>query len=281
MYDLHVHTIFSDGDFTPEEVVEVAVSSGVTALAIADHDTIDGLLRGRLAAKKTGLEFFDAIEISVRGNRELHILGYGIDTSNSTLTEKCTEFKQLRHERANRIIEYLICHGINISVGDVKSANGGREHIGRPHFASAMVHLGYVSNIREAFDKYLGTPEFDEVERPKPSAQEGIDLILGSGGVPVLAHPALLRLSDEVLNELVLSLKKFGLCGIECHYSMHSAEETYKYQTLAKKYDLIVTGGSDFHGEKIKPDIKIGTGINGSVHFNDKSMLDKLRRKIR
>jgi predicted metal-dependent phosphoesterase TrpH len=256
--DLHIHTTFSDGQHTPEEIVKLAADAGITVLSITDHDSVAGLASGRAAADKAGIKFINGIEISCQGNRELHILGYGIDYNEPALLATCLNFARLREERAHRIIDFLRERGISISIDEVKKTAFGSAVIGRPHFAQVLVNNGYVATIREAFDKHLAATEFDKIERPKPTAEEGIALITKAGGIPVLAHPALLKLDSGTEEELIKQLIGFGLKGIECLYSLHTPEQTEYYCSLAGKYDLLITGGSDFHGEKIKPEIKMG-----------------------
>ncbi len=257
MIDLHVHTDQSDGQHPPGEVVRMAAATGVSALAITDHDVLSGLEEGAAQAALAGIDFIPGIEISVDGNRELHILGYYVDYRDEALNALCASFIRLRQERVGRIYAYLQAHGVALSEEQV------RRHVpkgaaGRPHFARAMVEAGYAASVQDAFDRYLGTAEFMEIERTKPPASNGIGAILRAGGVPVLAHPFLLKLTDEALDSLVQTLKGCGLMGIECYYSLHSPGQTTSYLALARKYGLIVTCGSDFHGQNNKPGIAIG-----------------------
>jgi len=258
MLDLHVHTTFSDGQYTPEEIVNLAVQAGIDTLSITDHDSIAGLPSGKAAADKAGITFINGIEISCQGNRELHLLGYNFDFNEPVLAATCMKFARLREERAHRIIDFLLEKGVKISIDDVGEAAHGSAIIGRPHFAQVLLKHGYVATIREAFDKYLAVADFDKIERPKPTAEEGISLIKNAGGIPVLAHPSLLKLKPEAEEEFIKQLVGLGLMGMECIYSLHSHEQVEHYCSLAEKYNLIVTGGSDFHGEKIKPEIKLG-----------------------
>ena len=138
-----------------------------------------------------------------------------------------------------------------------------------------MVEAGFVSTTREAFDKYLATPDFYKIERPKPSPEEGIRCILDAGGVAVLAHPIQTKLDIPQLAKLLGKLKEMGLSGLECHYSTHTPQQTREYLALAKRLDLTVTGGSDFHGELVKPEIALGSGINGSLHIEDAEILHR------
>lgn len=267
MIDLHIHTTASDGQYTPTEIVGMAKDRGIELIAISDHDTVAGLAEGADAAQKAGIGFIPGIEISVKGNRELHILGYFIDWENPALLSLCEEFYENRRQRGSRILEYLRGYGIRLDPEQVQKY-AGRGLLGRPHFARALVDAGHVKTTREAFDKYLGTPEFDKVERPKPSPKAGIDIIRGAGGMTVLAHPAQLKLNDNDLDKSLQELIKYGLCGIECYYSTHTPEQTERYLMLAGKYGLAITGGSDFHGEKVNPETALGTGVGGSLHIN-------------
>lgn len=253
MIDLHLHTNVSDGQYSPSDTVMFAAEAGAKCVAITDHDRISGLKEGEETAAKLGIEFIPGIEISVQGNRELHILGYFVDYTYPGLIEACEKFIRLRKNRGDRIFEYLRKKDVYLTEGQVCG-------IGRPDFARAMVESGYVSSVQEAFDRYLGTSEFDGVERSKPTALEGLRMILDAGGIPVLAHPALLKLDDEKLDALVGQLVSNGLWGVECYYSTHTEEQTAYYLKLAKKYHLFVTCGSDYHGEKVKPHISICSG---------------------
>lgn len=279
MIDLHTHSTASDGQYTPADLMRLAAKSGISTIALTDHDTVDGIPEARAEADKLGLSFIPGIEISVKGPvKELHILGYYIDIENESLKKMCRNFVSLREERKERIFKYLDDFGVHLTKEEVEkySSNG---LVARPHFARAMVDAGYVATTREAFDKYLATPAFDKIERPKPMPEEGIKCILEAGGIPVLAHPVQTKLSLPDLEELVISLKEAGLKGIECYYSTHTKEQTQSYLELAKKYNLIVTGGSDFHGEKVKPDICLGTGINNSLCVMDSEILRLGSRK--
>ena len=276
MIDLHVHTNKSDGQYAPKEVIAMAADRGVSALAIADHDTVAGLAEGSGCAVDFGIAFIPAVEISVEGNRELHILGYYVDYTSASLLEVCAGFMRSRAQREGRIFEYLRSRGVDLSEDMVKR-HVTQGTAGRPHFARAMVEAGYVASVQEAFDRYLGTPEFDAVERIKPSARDGISAIIEAGGVPALAHPALLKLGDDELDALVSELKEYGLAGVECYYSTHSAGMTKKYLAMADKFGLLATCGSDFHGELVKPDINIGDGSRELAEGGERGILTALK----
>jgi len=276
MIDLHTHTNKSDGQYTPSEVVTMAAARGISILAITDHDTVSGLAEGEARAAELRITFVPAIEISVEGNRDLHILGYYIDYADASLLQLCENFMYLRTQREGRIFNYLRAYGVAPSEEQVKRyVTQGTA--GRPHFARAMVEAGYAATVQDAFDRYLGTPEFDAIERSKPPARDGIEAIMKAGGVPVLAHPALLKLNDKCLDALLYELSEYGLAGMECYYSMHSGEQTSRYLELAHKHGLLVTCGSDFHGEQTKPGVELGDGSRGLKEQNIQDILSGLK----
>ena len=274
MIDLHIHTTCSDGQFTPEETMRLAAEAGVTVAAVTDHDTVSGISRARQTAQQLGMTFFSGIEISVQYTRELHILGYGIDADSAALLAFCEENARNRRERTSRMLEFLHRRGVVISLEDVRRCNQGRTS-GRPHFARALVELGYADSIQDA------TPAFyAEAERPKPSPEKGIAVIRQAGGVAVLAHPHQLKLEGPELEALLQQLISLGLQGIEAHYSRHTAEQTRLYLQLAEKYGLLVTSGSDFHGPSVKPDIQLGSGVAGSLCVEDGEIPRRLEQAI-
>jgi predicted metal-dependent phosphoesterase TrpH len=244
-------------------------------MAITDHDTIDGISEGAEAAREAGIDFIPGIEISVKGSRELHILGYCIDCEDRELLRMNAEFVRLRKLREERIYAYLKGKGASVSQDAVR-AYAASGMVGRPHFARALVSAGYAANFKDAFAKYLSTPDFYAIERPKPTPGVGIGVIRAAGGVAVLAHPIALRLAAPELDALLADLVRDGLRGLECYYSSHSPEQTALYLSLARKHGLVVTGGSDFHGERVKQDVEIGRGVNGPLGYNDFDIKEKL-----
>jgi predicted metal-dependent phosphoesterase TrpH len=268
LIDLHLHTNQSDGQYSPRALVKLAAERGVSLMAITDHDTVGGIAEGAEAAREAGIDFIPGVEISVKGHKELHILGYCIDCENRELLRMNAEFVRLRGIREERIHEYLAEKGVSVARADVRRyAAGGM--VGRPHFARALVEAGYASDFKDAFIKYLSTPAFYAIERPKPAPKIGIGVIRAAGGVAVLAHPVALRLMGSELDALLAELVRDGLRGMECYYSSHSPEQTALYLSLAQKHGLVVTGGSDFHGERVKRDVEIGKGVNGPLGFED------------
>lgn len=255
--DLHTHSKASDGQYSPSELVRLAHQWGVEVLALTDHDTLNGLSEAACAAREAGIRFIKGVELSAREYHTFHILGYGEFTPGSPMAEKCDGARQGRKNKALRIIDYLYDKGMHITMEEIQSI-AGEANIGRPHFARLMLDKGYISNYREAFDRYLDTDEYhDRVEITKQPVARCIEKIKTSGGKAVLAHPYQIGIDNDAMEKLVRELVELGLDGIECYYPKHTAEMTKFYLSLAKRYGLHVTGGSDFHGEKYKPEIEL------------------------
>lgn len=235
-------------------------------MALTDHDTMDGLEEAMQAGEKLVVRVIPGVELSAREYPTFHILGYGFKLGASPLAELCCKMKANREERTGRLLTFLKRKGIELTAEEVKSLAGGTI-IGRPHFAQAMVRRGYVSTNREAFDCYLDTEEYHEkVERGKPSAGECLQAIKASGGKASLAHPYQIGISNDELEKLVGELVDQGLDAIECYYPKYTPEQQELYLCLAEKYHLHRTGGSDFHGEKVKPDVEL-TALNLDVDW--------------
>lgn len=278
MVDLHVHTYMSDGQHSPEDVVSMAWAKGVGLLAVTDHDAMDGLDEAEAAARRLGVGFVPGIEISAGavGDGKLHILGYYVDRLDAALLRLNAEFARQREEREDMIYGRLRDKGIIISKERLRRNVKGRI-VSRTHFARVLVEDGHAADFADAFDRYLSEPEMD---RPKVSPERGIALIREAGGVAVMAHPSSLKMSHADLDDLAGRLAGMGLMGMECHYCSYGREETGRYAAIAEKHGLAVTGGSDFHGERVKPRVEIGTGIDGLLSFTDEGIgetLEKLR----
>ncbi|HYL99433.1 MAG TPA: PHP domain-containing protein [Blastocatellia bacterium] len=259
LIDLHLHTLCSDGSASPSELVASAASKGARAIAITDHDNLAGLAEGREAAVRASIELIDGVEISADYQPgTMHILGYYIDPSSPTLSGALADLRRAREERNPQIAERLRTLGFNVTMTEVAQL-AGSEVVGRPHFAKLMVSRGYVSTIKEAFDRYLakGSPAYVEKRRLDP--RESIELIHSAGGAAVLAHPYQMKLSWEDTEAKVRELAEYGLDGIEAIYSRHSPDERDRYSALAARLGLVITGGSDYHGT-YKPDIEVVTG---------------------
>lgn len=254
--DLHTHSAASDGQYTPAELIQLAKERGIEVLALTDHDTLDGLEEAVRAGEKLGLRVLRGVELGAREHRSLHILGYSFSMEAPGLGKLCSELKRGRNERKYRIIEFLHKKGVDISLGEVEELAGG-DVIARPHFAQVMARRGYVNTTKEAFDRYLDTDEYQQIERAKPSAKTCVETIKAAGGIVSLAHPYQLKLENEALEELIRELAGYGLDAIECYYPKHTVEQQAFYFRMAEKYKLHITGGSDFHGERVKPDIQL------------------------
>lgn len=251
--DLHCHTTASDGLLRPEEVVKIAAKKGLKALGITDHDTVEGWQEAEKAGKKYGIKVVKGIEINTDWNeKEVHIIGYELDRESASLQKHLLDLREKRKKRVEKILYKLKELGFEIPFKEVLKYVKG-DSIGRPHIAQAMISRGYVQNFREAFDKYLriGAPAY--VPRYKLDPEEAIKIVRESGGVAVLAHPGAQELEGEIYR-----WKRVGLQGLEVIHPEHSDEDIKKYQSIARQLELIMTGGSDFHGEGVKPGIIIG-----------------------
>jgi 3',5'-nucleoside bisphosphate phosphatase len=259
LIDLHTHSNASDGSLAPRELVACAVQKGAAAIALTDHDTVAGLPEALRAAEASRFELVPGLEISAEfTGGGMHILGYFIDHTDSSFQQELERLHQARRERNPQIIVRLQELGIPITYDQVLALSGGQ--IGRPHIAQAMLQIGAVQTLDEAFRQYLtkGAPAY--VEKFRFSPDRAIALIRQAGGVPVLAHPFTLNCTTrEQLILLVRELKEKGLQGLECLYSEHTPEQTREYLALAEELDLRVTGGSDFHGRN-KAGVEMLTG---------------------
>ncbi len=260
--DLHLHTTASDGVLTPSQMVNYAKSKGLLAIAITDHDTIEGLEEGLLEGERIGLEVIPGIEISAEHSPgSMHLLGFFLDIHHPTLKERLGYLQRARAERNPRMAEKLNKLGIDITFDEVLKASGGGQ-VGRPHFAQVLMEKGYVRSFQEAFDRFLKKGASAYVEKMRFSAEESIHFINEANGVAVLAHPNTLQVNGySELENLILRLVKTGLRGIEAYYPEHSALQVAQYKTLAERHGLLVTGGTDYHGiEKNGLDIGVGRG---------------------
>ncbi|RLE07168.1 phosphatase [Candidatus Aerophobetes bacterium] len=244
MIDLHIHTIYSDGTYTPEEVVCKAKELGLVAISITDHDSVSGLEEAISAGKKLGVEVVPGVEMSTDiGEDEIHILGYYLNWKNDGFLAKLKEFQAARVERNQKLVKKLESLGMRIDYDELKGL-APQGVISRLHIARLMVKKGYVSSIGAAFEEWLNPGRPAYVEKMKVSPFEVIKLILKVGGVPVLAHPYLSKRDD-----LIPDLVEAGLRGIEVYHSAHSPQVSEHYLKIAQRYHLLVTGGSDCHGE--------------------------------
>jgi len=263
--DLHIHSTASDGTVSPAEIVRIARNLNLGAVAITDHDTLAGSKEAIEAGIPESLHFLTGIEISANAlqvypcSGSFHILGYGMRTDHPVLNQTLEVLQDARKNRNPGIIERLNRLGMDISLTEL-AENFGESQIGRPHIARLMMKKAFVSSIDEAFDLYLGKGKPAYIEKYRIDCDQAIALILEAGGVPVLAHPALLKpVNGAPIEDLIRILKDMGIRGIEVYYPEHTPHQTQLYAELAERYDLLMTGGTDFHGS-LKPDIQMGTG---------------------
>ncbi|MFZ7124919.1 MAG: PHP domain-containing protein [Desulfobacterales bacterium] len=266
--DLHIHSTASDGSLSPGEILLRASAAGLYALAITDHDTLDGVrevMAGGIPDSPcfvTGVEISSAPHPDIPCRGSLHILGYGIDVTHQGLSDQLSSLQQARAGRNPAIIEKLNRMGIAVTIEEVEAvAKGGQA--GRPHVADVLVRKGLVRDIDEAFNRYLGVGKPAYVDKYRVPFKEAVSLIHSAGGVAVLAHPGLVHpLGSMPVEGLIGRLAEEGLDGLEVYYPEHDAGRTMEFERLADRLGLLMTGGTDFHGE-LKPSIEIGYGDGG------------------
>ena len=283
--DMHTHSIYSDGELEPNQLFKEAIKNNVGTIAITDHDTLLGnknILYGDNHTETRRLHIINGIELSAKIDRgRMHILGYDIDINDFDLNKKMTEL------RTNSLYSVLALinqikkdYNITFSVEDIQEIINNKGNIGRPHLARLLVKYKYAKDINEAFVKYL----VDAYNKTRYSNkgikdEECISLIKKAKGLAVLAHPNQLKMTDSELEDTLKKLIYYGLDGIEVYHSSHTKDETKKYLSLANKYNLLISGGSDYHGKNIKPDIELGRGINENVKIKQLSLLDHINRR--
>ena len=258
--DLHVHSTCSDGTFTPTELAEYAAQKGLAAFALTDHDTTEGLSEASLAAEQNGVELVRGIEFSTDyQGRDIHILGLDIQPEQADFADKIRSFQKSRDARNEEMAERLRTReGFNISLEKLREAYGDAV-LTRSHFGRWLFEKGYVKSIKEAFALYIGDGCPCFVPRRRTDPREAIRLILAAGGIPILAHPLLYHLPEEKLEALAADLKEAGLMGLEAIYSSNTGMDESSMRRLARKLNLKISGGSDFHG-KNKPLLDLGSG---------------------
>ena len=264
MLDLHIHTTASDGSLTPTQVVQLARKKGFSLIAVTDHDTMGGVAEALEAGKKYNVDVVPGVEISSGVTLEVHMLGYGMSPDHPVMKAMLEDMRAARVERMERIIENLQKMGVPITVEEVEAVAGGA--IGRPHIAQVLIAHGLVPDVRTAFREYIGVGAKAYVERRKMTSEQVIANIRDAGGVPVLAHGGLLRISEVELNQWIDSMAKKGLMGLECYHNAHTPQMERLLRAAAERNGLLVTGGSDFHGAS-RPDVEMGTGLS---RWNDR-----------
>jgi len=285
LIDLHIHTTASDGTWTPGQVVTTAKHIGLDAISITDHDTFAGYEEARPLAAREGVQLICGIELSTKLHpaggtgrpKTVHLLGYFLRPPGAVLLDWVKLQQQIRHERNVELAARLAELGVPVAMEEVRER--GRTMAGRPHFASLMVEKGYVSTLQEAFDKYLDEKGAAYVDKHDPSLAEGIRQIREAGGIPSLAHPIRLNRFGNDEEDLIRQMAKMGLQAIEAWHADHTPRHRDRYEFLAQRYRLAVTGGSDFHGDN-KPGVELGTGKGKNVAVPRK-VLERLRSLAR
>ena len=282
--DMHTHTNYSDGDLSPEKLIRLAIDKRIGTLAITDHDTIEGIKkvnRNENIIVDSGIEIINGIELSAKTDKgRMHILGYDIDLKNKALNKKMIDLKDNSINSVLSIMEQIKRdYGIRFGYDDIKELVNANHNLGRPDLAKLCVKYGYATSSQDAFDKYL----IDAYNKTRQTSkglqyQECLELIKNSGGIPFLAHPKSLELSEKEFLILLKEMINCGLKGIEVYHSSHSKEEMNYYLKIANKYGLLISGGSDFHGKTVKPDIELGTGKDNNIKIKKLSLLDKLHK---
>lgn len=242
-FDLHAHTTASDGSYEPAELVRTALDRGLDALAITDHDSVDGIVAARDAAQDTALRLIPAVELSaVHGGRDIHILGFFIDVDDPRLAATLAELREARLERARAMVSALQQAGYDVDLDDVLDLSQSGS-VGRSHVARALVRRGHAESVREAFERFIGRGKPFYVPKPVSTPEAVVACVRSAGGVAVIAHPGITKVDD-----LVGPLATAGLAGIEAYHADHSPEQVAHYVAMAKRLSMIVTGGSDYHG---------------------------------
>ncbi len=254
LIDLHSHTTHSDGQRSPDELLDEAAAAGIGVLALTDHDTVSGIAEAKAAAARVGLRLVAGIELSAElHGREVHVLGHLLDETSPALLDLARGLLDERRERMERMVKKAQELKLPITLDEVISHSGG-ENLGRPHLAHALVAKGLASSVKEAFQRWLGDGCPLHVERRKMSAQEAIALVHRAGGTASLAHPGANRVSQQELKVLAGS----GLDAVEANHPEHVPSQVAAYERWAAPLGLLITGGSDYHGPKVQPDRKLG-----------------------
>lgn len=278
LVDLHTHTIYSDGEHTPDEVIELAKNNNIKSLAITDHDTTLGL-NHITNIKDPSIQIIPGIELTVKRDKgRMHILGLNIDYNNPNLIRLTEEIHCNNINNLKNIVNYLSVMNINLNQEDLDAIYNRTGNVGRPDIARLLIKEGYVKYVQEAFDKYL-VEAFNKSRHLNKghSYQDIIEAIKEAGGIPILAHPITLEMTKEEFEELLQDMIKCGLMGLETYHSNMSYEDSLYYMSLVEKYNLLYSVGSDYHGEHTKPDTLIGKGKN-NLYRTDASVLRYINR---
>lgn len=279
MIDLHTHSTVSDGSDPPRRIPELAAEAGCSAVALTDHDSLAGLGAARQRAAELGVTLVPGCEVSCRsvGTGGMHVLVYFVEDDGGPLSGELAHLRRDRHTRNIQLAERLATLGLPVTYAAVVAEAGGEEGIGRPHFASVLVKAGAADSIQHAFDLYLADGRPGYVPKSRLDAVDVARLAIASGGVAVLAHPYSMGLEGADLATVVGELAAAGFGGIEAIYGRYSPRQRQDLSNLARRFDLVATGGSDHHGT-IKPDLTVGTG-RGDLKVPDQVLSDLEARR--
>jgi len=280
MIDLHAHTTFSDGEYSPEELIDMAISKNISALAITDHDTVDGLESAVEFAKNKDILVVPGIEFDTTVDKgQMHILGLFLDYKNKNLNEKLDFVRREREIRNQKFVRIFNEMGLEITEEELRAITPGRV-IGKPHFARVFINKGYIKSKDEMFDEYFNKLPELKIKKVTLDAKTVISLIKEASGLAILAHPQSLKLTNEELKEKIMELKRYGLDGMECYHSRQTKEQMHDFRKMADELGLLVSKGSDYHGPIVKPGIFLGTGIeNNIVNDEEDEIINKLLLK--
>ena len=274
--DLHTHSLCSDGAQTPADVVRTAYEAGLCAIALSDHDNIEGVPEAMAEGQRLGVEVIPAVELSAQSDTELHILGYFIDIHNKKLNEAMAYALRVRDERQEETCRKLNEQGFAITMDELRQEAHGNPVLCRAHFAQIMVRKGYASSVQEAFSKYLSVGCYAYSNRQALTGPEAVSLIREAGGIAVAAHLHLIKMPDDQLKEYLKQLIPYGLEGVEGYYTDYTPDMEQRYRAMAKELGLVLSGGTDYHGAN-KPHISIGKG-RGNLEI-PYCVLDGLRER--
>ena len=273
--DLHTHSLCSDGAQVPADVVRTAAEAGLAAIALSDHDCIDGVQEAIDTGKALGVEVIPAVELSAQSDTELHILGYFVDIHNKKLQDMMAYALQVRDERQVEVCQKLNEQGFDITMDELREEANGKV-LCRAHFAKIMVRKGYAESVKDAFNRYLSVGCYAYSNRQALTGPEAVSLIREAGGIAVAAHLHLIKMPDDQLKEYLKSLIPYGLDGIEGYYTDYTPDMEHRYRAMAEELGLVISGGTDYHGAN-KPHITIGKG-KGDLEI-PYSVLDGLRAR--
>ena len=276
--DLHTHSTVSDGTYTPSELVDYALQKGLSAIALTDHETSEGVSEALIAAQGTSLELISGIEISSDFNgREVHVVGLFVDNTDKNYISVLGSLRKERENRNHLMIEKFASLGISMTYDELKSVSDSKI-LTRSHFAKLLMKKGIVKSVAEAFDRFLADGKPAYTKRTLPTCEESLSIISDAGGIAVLAHPYTYKLSSDNLTKLISHVSSIGFTAIECYYPTHTPSQTRHILDLAEKYSLLPSGGSDFHGSN-KPNLDLGTGYGElSVSYD---ILEKLKGSVK